>query len=604
MTERWTGAFVILATAVVLLCWSWGTWPDVLVDFGQQLYIPWQLSEGKVLYRDLAYYNGPLSQYANAGLFRLFGVSLRTLVVANLVLLTLLIALLHHVFRLTGGRGSATIACMTFLLAFAFAQYVGIGNYNYVCPYSHEMTHGLLSGLSALACAWAAKDGGRAWLVTSGVCLGLAFLTKAEVFLGGAAATLVAVALNLAVARTGVRSRLIDAGSFLSASLIPPILAFALLASAMPARRALIGTVGSWVGVFNPRLVRLPFFRDGIGLNDVSANVRVLIEWFGIYALIAVPSALIGLMLPSSRRIRISASVVAFFVVVGAIWANGLDVEWADVPRPLPLVMLAVAIVSAVGLFQAWKAGQVTDPAMRRLTLAVFAFVLLGKSFLKARIYHYGFVTAMPAALVLVVVSIGWLPSAIERAGGSGGVLRGSASAALIVFVVACLARQAAWRATKIHQVGSAGDAFWADARGPFVNSAVRTIDRQIPRGATLLALPEGIMLNYLARRPTSTVYTNFMPTELVIFGEDRTWETLRSRPADWIALVHKDTSEFGGRHFGRDYGQPIFEWIRDDYRLFAQFGAEPLTTDDFGIVLLRRKAGAPIGGVASPSTR
>ena len=69
-----------------MLIWSWRTWPDPLIDYGQQLYVSWRLAEGDALYRDVAYLYGPLSPWINAALFRLFGVGLITLVAGNLVI--------------------------------------------------------------------------------------------------------------------------------------------------------------------------------------------------------------------------------------------------------------------------------------------------------------------------------------------------------------------------------------------------------------------------------------------------------------------------------------------------------------------------------------
>ena len=68
--------------------------------------------------------------------------------------LALLIALLYYALRQVSRRSAATAACLVFVLLFAFAQFVGIGNYNYVCPYSHEMTHGLMLSLLAVVAAW------------------------------------------------------------------------------------------------------------------------------------------------------------------------------------------------------------------------------------------------------------------------------------------------------------------------------------------------------------------------------------------------------------------------------------------------------------------
>ena len=67
---------------------------------------------------------------------------------------------------------------------FAFAHLTGIGNYNFVTPYSHELTHGLLAAVIAVATLVRFRDHGRrALLPLAGLALGLVFLTKAEVFL-------------------------------------------------------------------------------------------------------------------------------------------------------------------------------------------------------------------------------------------------------------------------------------------------------------------------------------------------------------------------------------------------------------------------------------
>ena len=91
----WLDAAALAAVFAGLTAWSWGTWPDVLVDFGRELYVAWRLAEGDVLYRDVASFYGPFSPYVNGALFRLVGAGLQTLVVANLVVLASTTALLH-----------------------------------------------------------------------------------------------------------------------------------------------------------------------------------------------------------------------------------------------------------------------------------------------------------------------------------------------------------------------------------------------------------------------------------------------------------------------------------------------------------------------------
>ena len=74
-SNPWIGPGLITIVFGLLTLWSWRRWPDLLVDFGRELYSPWQLAGGKLLYRDVASLFGPFSQYFNAVGFRLFGVS-------------------------------------------------------------------------------------------------------------------------------------------------------------------------------------------------------------------------------------------------------------------------------------------------------------------------------------------------------------------------------------------------------------------------------------------------------------------------------------------------------------------------------------------------
>ncbi|HEY0780822.1 MAG TPA: hypothetical protein VGE98_00090, partial [Thermoanaerobaculia bacterium] len=64
----------------------------------------------------------------------------------------------------------------------------------------------------------------------------------------------------------------------------------------------------------------------------------------------------------------------------------------------------------------------------------------------------------------------------------------------------------------------------------------------------------------------------------------------LAAHPPDAIALVHKDTSEYGARFFGRDYAQRLAAWIDEKYQPLALAGAPPFTGRRFGIQLLVRR--------------
>jgi len=181
--RRWAGPALILAVFIALLVWTWQRLTDVLVDFGVQLYVPWQLARGKVLYRDIAHYTGPLSVYFNALAFRMFGVSLRTLELANLPILIGIVIAIYWLTARMAGRFCATVCSISFLTLFAFAHVSIAGNYNFVTPYEYEYTHATLLCLILVIFLHRMVRDGR-WIDSgmAGFLLGMIFLTRAEFF--------------------------------------------------------------------------------------------------------------------------------------------------------------------------------------------------------------------------------------------------------------------------------------------------------------------------------------------------------------------------------------------------------------------------------------
>src|SRR5882762_8889268 len=124
------GLAIVLAAYALAAALSWRKWPDVLVDFGTQLYLPWQISSGSVLYRDVMYLTGgPLSQHYPALLFSLFGPSFLTIAISNLVIGLGLLILMYRLFLASSDAWAAATICLGVALVFACNQYSDIGNF-------------------------------------------------------------------------------------------------------------------------------------------------------------------------------------------------------------------------------------------------------------------------------------------------------------------------------------------------------------------------------------------------------------------------------------------------------------------------------------------
>jgi uncharacterized membrane protein (DUF441 family) len=585
----WTGPAVIGAAAVAMLAWSWRRWPDVVIDFGRQLYVAWRLSEGQTLYRDVAYFKGPLSAYWNAFWFRVLGVGITTLVVVNLMVLACVTWLLYRLLCVISDRIAASLACLTFVLMFGFGQFEAINSYNFVCPYSHEATHGVALALAAIYCLYRYQLRRQiVFLATTGLAVGLVFLTDGPLFFAALIATLAGVGLTLWAERpTRQRSALL-CGTFFGSAILPPLVAYDLLAQAMPPHDALVGMLGSLPWTFKKEFASLELYKWGIGVSDIRASLRTILLWTLLYAALFVPPLALGFLMRQRNRLRLWVMAGLFALVTSLLVWKRNDHAWKDMARPLPLLLGMLAVGSFSLLLRQPREMHAQCRSVIRFAIVVLALALLSKMILNTRIWDYGFAWAMPATLVAVVTGCSWAPAWLRKRGWDAGPFRAVALALWCVTLIVHLGRVNSFFRQENVLVGRGVDAFWADGRGLVVNLALNQIAERLPPQETLAVFPEGAMLNYLSRRVNPTPFAVFLPTEQMIYGEQAVLSSLREHPPDHITLVREDTSE-QGRFFGRDYGQQVFSWIVANYRDVALIHLPPPQDQQFSILMLER---------------
>ena len=161
-----------------------GKWSELLIDYGVQVYIPWQLSMGKVLYQDIHYFIGPLSSYVHSFLFQIFGPGILVLNVFNLLIIIILALLIFNIFKSVSNEMTGVLTSLTFLFIFAFGQYSILGISNFVSPYHYELTHGIFLSFFALSIFRQYLESPELRKIfILGTISGLIFLSKFEVFL-------------------------------------------------------------------------------------------------------------------------------------------------------------------------------------------------------------------------------------------------------------------------------------------------------------------------------------------------------------------------------------------------------------------------------------
>lgn len=129
------------------------------------------------------------------------------------------------------------------------------------------------------------------------------------------------------------------------------------------------------------------------------------------------------------------------------------------------------------------------------------------------------------------------------------------------------------------------------DWQGPAVNAALA--DLAASPGSSLAVMPEGVMLNYLSRRPSPLRVINLMPPEMMAFGEADILRSLEMAPPDTVVLIHRNVAEYGVPIFGSGerYGGRILGWVMSHYRPVRVIGHNPLDEQGSGLVILRRSS-------------
>jgi len=585
---------VIGATLIALTFKTWRKWPDLVVDFGAQLYMPWQISTGAVMYRDFHYLpGGPLSQHYHALLFKLFGVSFLTLIISNLVVLTLLLTAIYYCFYRCADQLTAITACVSVLVVFAFAHYTTLGIFNYITPYSSEVVHGLFLSVIgvALLAWWFERE--NPWLAAAvGFCAGLTLLTKPDMFLALTLTVDVGAALFWQVKRKGM---LLcgSLGLMVAGGLIPAAGFFLWFLRIEDARTSLRSVLAAWVPLLTTSAAHGPFYRWCLGADKPWFHAREIVHWFLGLVILTLVCALV-----SWRKIPRRLALVPVAAAAVVIIRISSDFNWFNCGYALPtscLVLLVLLLARAAR--SGWEPTVVFAVLWTLWSLAVMA-----KLGLFCRIWHYGFALAMPAFISSLYLLLWALPRELDRFGVRPTFLRG-----LLGLMVLCgLARLAVSSLNlyenKLMPVGSGGDSIIAfeshflRGHDAAIAEALNWVEAKVPPSATLAVLPQGVLINYLSRHTNPSGYVAWSPPELAAFGQTNMNAALMAHSPDYMIELYINYSEYGETYFGehKSLGFDAQQWIDAHYHLVHLIGHDWVKDGQFGLKILQRNPSGP----------
>ena len=576
---------------------TWAHWGSVTVDCGREMYVPEQLTRGKVLYRDLWYPYGPLAPYLNSLLFRAFGVHLNVLYLAGLLTTAAIAQLLYAVSRrLLPAVPAFTVAAGVVLQAMLPSIF------NYILPYSYAALYaGLFSLLLVYFLLKEASGAPGRNLVLAGGAAGLAMLTKHEFGAACYATLLLFVVLRAVSARS--LSRLCQDLLKVSPGALVNLLVYGWFAASQGwgflVQANWIGAPGSyfmkvygrhWVERFGLRL------RPGELIECVGGALGSLAGW------ILIASATSFLLKSRRRWLGVAAGITVLACV--AVWK--LHLYWPlreDVLSGLafPRAMFFVAL----GVFAFLMVGVRRDSAQRlgsqKLAALLVAFQAMAIGFrVLVRVLPSGYAIFYNSLLLLVFV--GAVFHCCRRA-----ALRLDAGSAPRVLALVCvfqlfglvLILEPEYRNQPGERLSTArGTIYVRGGRASAYPSAISLMRQEAAKGNAVLSLPEDVSLYFFAGVEAPTRWYVLVPGVLPPGEYTRSYlrELERSRPS-LILLSNRSTWDYGVPWFGEDYNQEVLDWIRRHYQAAGQVGRYVRNTDPrpWGALVYRRVADSPV---------
>ncbi|HEY1110646.1 MAG TPA: hypothetical protein VGE76_18490, partial [Opitutaceae bacterium] len=555
---------------------------------GRELYIPWRLSEGAVLYRDVDDFYGPLSQYFNAGVFKVFGPGMIVLAWVNIALFCAMAGLLYGLVRKAWGGLAALLGVGLFIAVFGFSRLTSTGGFNYALPYSHETTHGLLVLLVLVGCAqrWLAAPAWR-WSGAAGLMLGLALVLKAEIILAAVVVCGVAAVLRGLARRPLPGSSL---GAFAAGAALPSLAFFAYFCAHVSPWEAFTAAGRAWFNVLGTgQYVSEQAQLNYSGLDAAGPNLaRHLLSVLSAVGLFAVLAVLVAQMkrLPEKAR----GLAAGLFVVLAACGSLLAGETWTNAgPCLLGLQLIYVGWL----IFRLTREGTVASA--QDVTLSVRALLvalgvtLMARMLLNGRIPQFGFYQAAIGAVVVLAALVAELPECVRLTlPGQRRTLR-AVLVALLAGGIFSSARHGQFAYTLLQTpYGEGRDRFYSWDYQANLQEIVRLLNAN--PGGKLIVLPEGLMLNYLARRASPVAPFFFYSVTTAGGREAKLVEQLKADPPEWVVVLPRDLREYGIQHYGErpGAGAELLDWVRQGY-FDALTGAAPVIVPE-NVHLFRRR--------------
>lgn len=541
------------------------------IDTGRELYIPFRMLNGEVLYRDIVNIYGALAYQVNAFLYLIFGASFNVLRVAGIINSTLII----WIFMLISGEifpkkekiddekesdKKSNILGENGYWQFAIIPLVigvcSLGTFNYTFPYAFAMTYGLSAFLaSVLFFVKFARNDEVNFAYLACLFAGVAVSCKYDF-------VIYAIFLALYVL---VNKRISTMNVLISlASLVfVPFLSFGTLflqgvqMADLKETFALLGAIGRthslkyFYSRYSGAIPCLSVFTFGLVKTLILVVIASIVTFAKkmcstdkfILAMVYV-FALAGLVFVglSGYSLLAIVNVLIFCIFYKKIVQN----------RPL-LVFMISSILLSLKTFFAVNIDVYGTYTMPMIVFSIIAF-LLNVDYTE-RIEIKKFVNFFGTTLLIGLL-----------------ILCGTKSVSTLIPKM-----QGKISVISTKNTNSVNNATNSVFVYPQVSKTLRETAEYIENNTKMtdriVVIPETMYLNFVTKRPADNIFDSLTPMYFETFGEEFVINHFLETRPEYFILNNRDTFDYGKRFICEDYGKQFCQFVDENYKRTATFG-------------------------------
>jgi len=563
---------ILYLLLLIILCFvfffsAYGRFGVFFIDTSREVYIPYAMNKGFVLYKDIFNIYPPLSYQINAFIYGISGGNLPAFYALGLI---------NAVIFISGLFASGCIlAKNSKLFSFIFCAFIisscvfAVSHTNYIFPYAYAAVYALSASVWALYFLLSYfKNDRESRIVSAFFLFGAAVCFKYDCIF-----FIFALSAALFYKKASLKLFL----KCLAAAALPLLISFGILffqgVSLQDLKEAYIYITGllkseSFIYCYK-FLGIIPSYASlkTAGLNFIKTAPVLMFIFAAVYKIAALKNLIIKAVL---LTVFIAASVLILKPVLTV--SNAYYFSWIGMAAVFSFLLFSVYLIKK------HKNGSLDTDDKMFFLLSASVLLICAKSITAVNFNNYGSYYFPFFALCIFSVLFHYCARSKEAQTAFYIV-----SAVLFLsYALSNIQRRDFAFSGRIET--EKGVIYTDEKAAPIISHALEYLKYYTSGKDKVLVLPEGAMINYLARRISDNKYFYLIPSNIEVFGAEKTAEDLKNNLPDYIILQPLSYNNFGHTYFCESFGKEICALLPEYYEKPIVLGM------DFWLAVYKKK--------------